>query len=346
MKDKETIETGTGMARDRISDILRGLSMYLVVLGHIIPSKSALFFYINDLHMPMLFFLSGWWGFVSFEKNGSNVLVGKIHRLLLPYMSWSLVALVFNLAFQSLLGNGAQIGAMTAKILLGANSVWFFIVLYAAFGLMWLIQMAEKRGCHWAPPILFLMALLLPNELFMLSKLKVLFPMFYLGYTLRRVGFRFEMIAKGYFVRALSGGLFLVLPMLLYDQTNFVNYSYFEFSGRAALSALADYILYTALALCGVYFSISVLAPLLKKGRIGGMLASVGKYSMDIYGVHMFPVKLAAFITPEIFSGVSGSALVIQSVLAAGVTWLCWILAKYLLHRIKLYKAIFLGEGL
>lgn len=143
------------------SDLLRGIALWLVVLGHMIPSDSVLYFYINDFHMPLLFFLSGWWASRSFEKTLlPALLLGKAKRLIIPYISWSLVALLFNL-FMQYRANGEMMIADTAvRILLVANSVWFFPVLYAAFLLLSAIRLCEKRGQGWAAPIFFIWTLI------------------------------------------------------------------------------------------------------------------------------------------------------------------------------------------
>lgn len=80
-------------------DILRGIAILIVVLGHAIQinlqdGENALIWsrVILSFQMPLLFLISGYTAGYSFPAKDTKVfLMKKIHRLLIPYLSWEVL---------------------------------------------------------------------------------------------------------------------------------------------------------------------------------------------------------------------------------------------------------------
>ncbi|PXY45696.1 acyltransferase family protein [Flavobacterium hydrophilum] len=84
-------------------DRLKGFTIFLVVLGHIIPvlidDKAAhsneLFLFIYSFHMPLFFFLSGYIAFKTIKieslKNYFQFIKSKSVSLLIPMLTWPLI---------------------------------------------------------------------------------------------------------------------------------------------------------------------------------------------------------------------------------------------------------------
>lgn len=84
-------------------DRLKGFTIFLVVLGHIIPvlinDKAAhsneLFLFIYSFHMPLFFFLSGYIAFKTIKieslKNYFQFVKSKSASLLIPMLTWPLI---------------------------------------------------------------------------------------------------------------------------------------------------------------------------------------------------------------------------------------------------------------
>lgn len=81
------------MNRDNSSDIVKGIALYLVVLGHLVVSYGRSFIWIFSFHMPLFFFMSGYffqpekYSFGSFVKQ-------KIKTILIPLFVFMLVGMI------------------------------------------------------------------------------------------------------------------------------------------------------------------------------------------------------------------------------------------------------------
>lgn len=88
------------LIRDRKIDILRGIAILLVVLGHYIQviysplafDDNLLFRIIYSFHMPLFIFISGWLSYGK-ENQTSSSLSKKALARILPFYFWSLFGL-------------------------------------------------------------------------------------------------------------------------------------------------------------------------------------------------------------------------------------------------------------
>lgn len=97
------------VSNNRISyiDQLKGITIFLVVLGHLIEHNAGrnnfLWTFIYSFHMPLFMFISGYLANVTFKidhLNFSNIVlfIGKKSRtLLLPFLSWGVLIPYFVL---------------------------------------------------------------------------------------------------------------------------------------------------------------------------------------------------------------------------------------------------------
>lgn len=88
--------SGTEQQIERIEwvDILKGLAIILVVMGHVMtfdPSSPALLIGIYSFHMPLFMLLAGYTAAVSMERstNVRNFISKRIIGLFIPYLVWS-----------------------------------------------------------------------------------------------------------------------------------------------------------------------------------------------------------------------------------------------------------------
>ena len=78
-----------------ILDILKGIAIFMVVWGHLIDNENILYRYLNNLHLPLFFGISGFLLANSLTKYSCKVIfIKKLKRLLLPFFSWSVVVQV------------------------------------------------------------------------------------------------------------------------------------------------------------------------------------------------------------------------------------------------------------
>lgn len=116
--------------------MLKGVAIFLVVMGHVITmcvrevDRTALFKFIEHIHMPLFFFISGWFTF-KLSTEGKIVvpkLAQRAIRLLLPMVAVSSLWVVYfpHSGLQSPLDSTfAGLWANTWK-----NGYWFTLVLF------------------------------------------------------------------------------------------------------------------------------------------------------------------------------------------------------------------------
>ncbi len=83
--------------RDRLIDVVKGIGILLVVLGHIIEGSVRDFIYL--FHMPLFFYLSG--STISLSKNKYDV-VKRMRSLLIPYFFFSFISFFYWWKIESL----------------------------------------------------------------------------------------------------------------------------------------------------------------------------------------------------------------------------------------------------
>jgi fucose 4-O-acetylase-like acetyltransferase len=117
--------------RDISIDALKGFTMILVVVGHIIQTSfldynsNFLFRYIYSFHMPLFIFLSG---YVVYKDDFVNkrFLTRKAIQLILPYFTWMIISSIIFCIFK----NGNFIDTLYGKIIFPDNGLWFLWILF------------------------------------------------------------------------------------------------------------------------------------------------------------------------------------------------------------------------
>ncbi|WP_370819186.1 acyltransferase family protein [Roseburia intestinalis] len=116
-----------------------------------------MFNFISLVHMPILFFVSGFFIGSSIQKDGYyNLIYKKVKSLLVPFILWSAVAFCSNIVIDILsqrISIGDIIRTQFIDIFVYARLVWFllilfivdiiYIIVYAA-GIVWLVYFVSK----------------------------------------------------------------------------------------------------------------------------------------------------------------------------------------------------------
>lgn len=126
------------MKHYREIDILRGIAIIMVFLGHAVivyPINlenvawcRGLVAFISAVHMPLFFVVAG---FCFHQKNTYGDMVQKkIQRLLIPYTAFNLMDMCCRLAFSKLVNRPCGIRESLIKIVLHGGEYWFLYVLF------------------------------------------------------------------------------------------------------------------------------------------------------------------------------------------------------------------------
>lgn len=151
------------MKHYREIDILRGIAIIMVFLGHAVivyPINlenvawcRGLVAFISTVHMPLFFVVAG---FCFHQKNTYGDMVQKkIQRLLIPYTAFNLMDMCCRLAFSKLVNRPCGIRESLIKIVLHGGEYWFLYVLFVYFvgivpGMGAKVRMAAGDCWNWS----------------------------------------------------------------------------------------------------------------------------------------------------------------------------------------------------
>lgn len=83
-------------------DMLKGIAIFMVVMGHVITfcvreiDSTPLFKFIGQIHMPLFFFISGWFGYKTLETvNVNKTLISRFKQLIVPMVVVSSIWVIY-----------------------------------------------------------------------------------------------------------------------------------------------------------------------------------------------------------------------------------------------------------
>ncbi|MFT8804935.1 MAG: acyltransferase family protein [Acetobacter aceti] len=190
--------------RDVSVDIVRGIAIILVVLGHanrgqmegmVIPSINLqiLDFVIYSVHMPTFFFLSGYFAFISISREPSDAFIkSRVVNIIWPYCLWSIIYCVVGHAMSSLTHVHHMV-AWNQLLMIGWRPIGVLWFLYALFFMQ--IGAVLLR----AHPAIILMSSLVADAVVLFTPSDALpqivmdiivqAPFFYIGFLMAERGF-------------------------------------------------------------------------------------------------------------------------------------------------------------
>lgn len=140
--------------RDPIFDILKGIGIVLVILGHCdLQNLDQVIF---SFHMPLFFFISGYF---SKKKDSYTELYFNFRKLIIPYLTAFIILFILSFIYDFLLGS-LYLKKATASFLLCRNNwtyslfwddfpyigpLWFFLSLFEVRVLHLLFQKISKN---------------------------------------------------------------------------------------------------------------------------------------------------------------------------------------------------------
>lgn len=322
-------------------DILRGLAIFMVVWGHLIDNNNILYRYLNNLHLPLFFVISGFLLASSLSRHTCEyVLTSKFFHLFIPFLSWSMVDVILKITISIMCDSFSlnTVCMILSEVFIYANSAWFLWILFLGCCLIILYERINKnKYLFWI--FIFCIYLFLPNDILKLGKLKIMFPIFFLGIWVYKN--HSEKWMKNIFFKIagfICSIFFLVSLYFIYDKDTFINFTEFQipvFSKDALW-----YLYFWSIQFSGLFFSICVLHPILKKFHLKKMFKIAGIYSLDIYMQHLFLVNYIINIsTRNIY--LKQLSIIIYTI---SITAFCIFISKYILHKIRLYRIFMIGK--
>lgn len=354
------MDTTSTKQRIEYLDVLKGIAIFMVVMGHVITygvyqiDQSVVFRIIGSVHMPLFFFISGY--FTIKSKDGRFVspsMWKRFMQLMLPML------VVTNLWIFYYPHSGLQkhltctfVGLWTS---LHKNGYWFLWVLFAIIALYGIgskvSNMLRRYGSVWkyAPFAVLLILLgvgdwLLPKSLNDTLSLMFVFKymfVFLFGGIARGLGDRFTGYAQsdsGYTMSVIVTVMLLIFVM--YPE-------WLPFKRTALMLNSAQVVLHCSLATFAVGLCKSVTDRHQNAGCTRGvrLWSLLGRRSLQIYLFHYFFLFPLGWIRPAMLSmGLDLVPVALVAALCAAVITACCLAVDAVMSRSS-FLSLLCGQG-
>lgn len=204
-------------------DIAKGIGIILVVMGHLEYISSPIRFFIVSFHMPMFFVISGMLMAATGEENKpvSSYIKGKLKRIAVPYIGYSVLFLVLEIVFMYLTDTVSWINIIQNTyytICLYGNSVlWFLPAMFFACLMFYFLR---RKTNH---KVTISIVIILTIIMYGLNKLNGIMGMSFSGNMfMSELFFFFVMVIRSFFAMFyLATGYYLYV--LLVKQLDFTS---------------------------------------------------------------------------------------------------------------------------
>ena len=289
--------------RNKVLDIYKGIGIMLIVLGHLAISK-LLYNFIYMFHVPAFFFVAGMTFKIKENESVLTFLKKKAYRLLIPYVLFTLIISLTQMATQLFVGETSDLSSFsTAKgfglglldiILCGGidgtwvtvGPAWFLFVLFFASLLFFaanklIVSNLVRGGGIIALFILVLLLKVTDNVPFKIGQsISAMFFM-WCGMVFNRRYKKMSLYRNQWLLLLfpiIGFGVVLLTTWLLNDSVNMMgNY----FTTKPILAS------FVSLIGC---LSLFFLSSVLEDKKLNKLFCFFGVNSMLVLGIH-FPVK-------------------------------------------------------
>lgn len=297
--------------RNPLIDILRGLAILSVVLGHVIQLymsdscfENIVFKFIYSFHMPLFMLISGYLFSISQDKHTAKELMKRCYSsLLVPIIIYAIIATTLDmLSGSGLLNGGGRFGVVGGVFRLFKfhfiYKLWFLWALIFASVVTIFIRKLTKSvvvySITWIP-------LFFIPDVYLYAPIKWLYFYFVLGLLVRYLFSNTKFINNKQLLLFLIPCVFLFFVSLhFYDINTYIYTSGYDLLRDSPLSQLCTDLKRTIIGVIGCISVIGVICVLIPySSHIGILFANIGKYSIGIYAFH---VCLLQVMSPIYFS--------------------------------------------
>lgn len=309
-------------------DVMKGIGILLVILGHCTPDfpvnitedacSMELRKFIYTFHMPMFFFCSGFvLGLVPSKPIGDTI-KNRFTRLMIPYITFSLVNLALRVIFSSITRSQVDFVETLKGVLLYGEYYWF---VYALFFLM--ILMALARRNKWVSTAYVIIGI-------------YLYYLYIPTFCLREIGY--------YMLYAVAG---LFLSKYRSHLKDFMN-NYWVPVGLSILlvqlfiltppeNFIPRYLNKVAMAFAGIFVLYGFAVHPIKSKKITDTVNHFGKYSLQYYMIHELTSLPCYYAAPILHLKANVGTMIIFFIL---ITITSYVVLRILLLNKWCYKFI------
>lgn len=331
-------------------DMLKGIAIFLVVWGHL-NQIDYIMNIIAVVHMPLFFVASGYFAVYTFSRNSiANVLKKKIKTLLVPFVVWSMIALSMN-CLKALVRNEFDREFLLNKIevvFLKPMSVWFLWALFVVF----LIFTIAKKMEQYIGKISFLVVgsvwctivIIFKIDILSFNKVAVNYWWFIMGYYLHGIDFKNLMHNKYIKLSIMYIPMYIVVFSIITTEEFYMYYSCLFSEDISLFRGCFVSFISCIYAIMGMLFVWRWIIPFLEKSILKKMFIKFGRYSLDIYTIHMMFVGYIVFIPDIVSNNYIFLNYIYYPIYAFFICMLICVLTDRILHKLNIYKIFMLGK--
>lgn len=307
--------------RNLYIDIIKAVSIILVIVGHCIQYGSGIeflqgqlffenpiFIFIYSFHMPLFMLISGYLFACSLEnKRWDEVLLIKFKQLIIPLACWSVFSLCMDVC-KVLLGNTSTsitvIWIIKKLIYHFVYGPWFLWAIWWCSLVILIVKNLLNDNFLIYICCCFL-TFILPDVL-SLELYKFMWPFFLIAYMFNSYDWKNKLktvYQNKIFVIVVST-LFLVL-LFFYDYDKYIYTSGYTILGKNAIVQIYNDLFRFVIGMVGSITVLLIIYAFVKKlpGRVAHFFAYIGKNTMGIYIISNY---IFAEILRSVASSLSG----------------------------------------
>lgn len=332
--------------RNDFADILRGISAYLVILGHCLLSTGTAFgvsengngllavHIIYSFHMPLFMLLCGYFSEKSYKKHGGKTFVrNRIISLIPPLITWSVIQLIWGLMEKEII-----VGDIPRVFLLKFFSNYWFVwaVLILSIGSVAIEKIYGEKALV-AYVCIILLGFVTPDAVVNSSGVKFMLPYYVIGFKISQYAKSCilsitQKLRKGnihYIGIVIVLNLISVLICLYYPTEWLIHISEISCINKDAISQLTiDLGRYAAGLVNSMVFAVDVwllYARCVKKATKKWLIVLKpwiwsGKNSMGLYIVHYYILNYLAVRVIVGIGNFSIVTIILESIAVWGIS--------------------------
>ena len=279
-------------ARDPYWDIVRGIAILLVILGHSIHTAMGVEAFgsrlIYSFHLPLFMFISGWFFSGTLRHPAHRIVVQKFLMLVMP----CIVCGTIDYLADHPEGISTQLHLIKwyGRVI---TSLWFLLALFICSMIVLLGERLFKQHSIWF--YLFVFALFFVTPDFMKQAgAKYLFPSFLFGFYLKRYnGIEWFRRHKWPVLASCLVVFLLLFGIYTYEKGSFYHLRFYLFSGIDRPSVILFWNIYRILiGLAGCILIMAGIRFLYEKCRSLFLWKVISRIGIHSYGMYIASVYL------------------------------------------------------
>lgn len=334
--------------RNSTIDILKGITICLVVLGHTIQYcngdnylhqslffDNILFKVIYMFHMPLFMGISGFLFYSTQQrKTAKEIIISKVRSIYIPIIGYALFSsfIIFSVCPKSYTW---YISSFFYDITGLSQTLWFLWSLMANIAIFVITKSLCRRNNEILLGVLGVATYFIPDE-WIPNLYKSMFVSFLVGYSIAEKKIIFDVLKHRRTVFVMAAIVFGIC-MVLYDTQCYFYFNNFH-NMDVKYKIYVDIVrIISAISGCYVIYILSAYI-----AKVGGAIIKpitfIGIYTLPIYCIHRVVLPWLSNLTPD-FS----YSLIRTLVVTIAIIILC-LCISYVMEKNKITRILFLGK--